>query len=109
MSKQPQKQLDKSFSLTRREQKQEWGAAPPPGDKKTVNPNTPKCAACGRYHTVPGVTHESAEKDCLAGTVKRQREEIASLQAEVASLKNTLRLERYGRGDEPVESEPKKP
>ncbi len=105
MAEAPQKQLDKSFSLTQGEHAKEWGAAPPPDDKKPVDLNTPKCGACGRHHVDVGITHERAEMNCLRATVIRQRQEIASLKQEMEGLRTRVRLERAGREHEPAPAE----
>jgi hypothetical protein len=113
MSDKPQPQLDKSFSLTRREQVREWASAPPSDDKKLIDRNSPKCAACGKHHTESGITHESAEKNCVRATIVRLRQENAALRTEIESLNLRLRLERMGREPGPkaeipaVEPEPK--
>jgi hypothetical protein len=69
----PQRQLDKSFSLTRHEQSWE---APPPDDKKPVDPGSPRCLACGRYHG--GV---NAALNCLRRGILERDKEIAALRA----------------------------
>lgn len=97
MAEAPQKQLDKSFSLLRGEQAKEFGAAPPADDKKPVDPNTPKCAGCGRHHVEVNITHERAELNCLRATVIRQRQEIADLRVEMEGLRTRVRLERAGK------------
>jgi hypothetical protein len=86
----------KPVGLMLGEQRQEWGAAPPSDDRKPVDKNTPKCGGCGRHHTEPGITHESAEIGCLRRTVKRQGEEIASLKVEVEVLRARLESSRLG-------------
>lgn len=58
--------------LTRGEQRQEWGAAPP--QNAPVAKDTKLCVACNRYHG--GV---NAELWCLRTEVTRQRELLAKL------------------------------
>lgn len=98
------KQLDKSFSLTSREQAREFGAAPPPDDKKKVDPNAPRCVGCGRYHG--GV---NVKLNCLSSAIRQRDQQIATLKTEIASLNLRLRLERDGKGPNPaVEAKPEK-
>jgi len=85
----PQAQPDKSFSLTQRERAQEFGAAPPPDNKKPVDKNSPKCVACGRYHG--GVNKRI---NCLESGIRERDQQIAALKAEVESRDVRLRLER---------------
>lgn len=92
----PQKQLDKSFSLTRGEQAREWGAAPPPADKKPVDSNSPKCASCSRYHG--GVNDHI---NCLRRGIAQRDQQIADLKVEMEALRTRVRLERAGRDAPP--------
>jgi len=86
------------IGLTRAEQNQEWGAAPPPDHEKRVDPNTPKCRGCGRYHG--SVNQQLA---CLRFTIGKRDQEISLLRAEIESLQRRLRLERAG--PEPTKTE----
>ena len=72
--------------LTLEEQKKEWSAP-------TYSAwSTPRCAACGRHHSEPGVTHERAELDCLRRTVKRQRQEIEGLKLDLETLRKQQQI-----------------
>jgi hypothetical protein len=81
----------KPVGLTFGEQRQEWGSAPPSGDKKPTDKNSPKCGACGKHHTEPGITHESAAMNCMRKTIVQQRQEIAGLKIEIEAMRKRLR------------------